>query len=301
MATMTLSNITATSVTVTITGCTVGNSVAITCRPDGIQSQNPYGPYSITSSTFTRTITGLEPNTTYIVRADISYGGSATWVPPLSQSALSFTTKSATTPPPYIEFVSATTDMISFTLYNAIVGNTAMVYYRPTTAPDSETQREPLTCRSSTITINLGGLEPGTAYYISVDRAYGGTGTGDDFTATEIWSTKAIALPRPSNWTWQSVVASEAKINISASEWNSFCARILAFAKYVGSKDNGDYTYSLDTVYSGDYITATIVNKARSAISIIPGHGTLPSRVSAESYIYASFFNQLKDALNAIP
>ena len=299
MATMTLSNITATSVTITITGCTSGNTVAIYLRPADVQSQSPY-TYSITSSTFTRTITGLDPETDYVVRADISYGGSATWVPSLSSSALSFTTLAATTPPPYIEFEEATTDSISFTLYNAIVGNTAMVYYRPTTASDSETQTYSLTCRASTITINLGGLEAGTAYYISVDRSYGGTGTGDDWTATETWSTIAIALPRPSNWAWETVVASEAKINLTASEWNNFCARILAFAKYVGSKDNGDYTYSLDTVYTGDYITATLVNKARSAISIIPGHGTLPSRVSSEDDIYASFFNGLKDALNAI-
>lgn len=101
---------------------------------------------------------------------------------------------------------------------------------------------------------------------------------------------------RPWDWAWYSTIKQGGAIGLSASEWNTFCDRINEFRLYDGLSEY-DFTY----VYKGDAVSASIVNEARTAISAISGHGTLPSRAVSGGVVTADFFNDLKDALNDIP
>lgn len=101
---------------------------------------------------------------------------------------------------------------------------------------------------------------------------------------------------RPSDWMWTSTIVSGREIRITASEWNGFCSRINEFRAYKSLSN-----YSFTTVVSGTTkISAAIVNQARTAISAISGHGSLPSAAIAGGALTASFFNSLSSALNAV-
>lgn len=100
---------------------------------------------------------------------------------------------------------------------------------------------------------------------------------------------------RPSNWSWSTTPVRGNRINMSARDWNDFCKRINEFRDY---KQIGAYDFT--TAYTGDDMTASQVNEARSAISGISGHGSLPSSAVRGGTVTASFFNDLKDALNAV-
>jgi hypothetical protein len=101
---------------------------------------------------------------------------------------------------------------------------------------------------------------------------------------------------RPDDWAWYSTVAQGSPIELSATEWTAFCTRINRFRAYQSLS-----SYSFTAVNSGDKISATICNQARTAISGLTDHGTLPSAASAGGKITASYFNGLKTALNAVP
>ena len=107
--------------------------------------------------------------------------------------------------------------------------------------------------------------------------------------------TVIVKSNRPSNWSWQSYIASGSPINISANEWNDFCAKINEFRIYSGVSE-----YSFTWVYSGMNMSANIINQAWNAINGIDGSGTLPSKAVSGGEIKASFFYQLQDALNQI-
>lgn len=132
-------------------------------------------------------------------------------------------------------------------------------------------------------------LTAGTTYYLYVDCYNGGTGSVNlfiDFTS-----------PRPNNWSWTSTIAAGSPVKLTAAEWNSFTNRIKEFRVYAGL-----FTYDFTTAISGTTpIDYTICNQAHSAINTIPGHGAMPAELTEGGPLYASFFNGLKDALNAIP
>lgn len=140
------------------------------------------------------------------------------------------------------------------------------------------------------------GLKPNTTYYLGclvISLAY------DRVYLEGVFSETTAAPSRPSNWNWESTIASGKEIELKASEWNNFCGRINDFRSYKNMN-----TFSFTYVYAGrTQISAAIVNQARTAISGISGHGSAylpPAAVSGETLISASFFNGLKDALNAI-
>lgn len=102
---------------------------------------------------------------------------------------------------------------------------------------------------------------------------------------------------RPFDWSWVTTVSQGSAINLTAAEWNSFTSRINEFRKYSGLSE-----YSFTTAVSGSTkIEASICNQAYTAIEAILYHGTLPTKLVSGGLLYASFFNGLKDALNAIP
>lgn len=83
---------------------------------------------------------------------------------------------------------------------------------------------------------------------------------------------------------------------LTATRWNNLLAKI----KEVAEANGGSFTYS--TVSRGDKILATTFNAARTGISNLSGHGTLPSAQSKGNNILAALFvgtTSLKSALNA--
>lgn len=99
--------------------------------------------------------------------------------------------------------------------------------------------------------------------------------------------------PRPADWNWWSAVYSGGLIQISANEWNAFCARINAFRAYRGLA-----VYDFTPAYTGTPIYAYMANQARDAIWNMNYY--VPDRVSSGDSIAASFFLGLQRALNDI-
>lgn len=104
---------------------------------------------------------------------------------------------------------------------------------------------------------------------------------------------------RPSNWYWTNTVSTGYAINISAAEWNSFTDRINQFRVYLNQS-----TYNFTVAYPGTQIEAGICNQAHSAlndISAAQSSYSMPSTLSVGGSLPASFFNGLKNVLNALP
>lgn len=272
---------------IAIRNAVIGNKYAVYIHKEGESAPDPWDyPYTARVSSFNIYISGLEPDTYYIMNIDGNYqGGGSIWL-----GGQTFTTESlAPSNPPEYSIGNITATSVNVVIEHLEPYSSAYIYCHP----DGEQSLKPIGAGANSLgvaLVTIGGLSPNTLYIINVDTNPGGSA---NWLGAQSFTT---LRGRPTDWWWRSDVESEAEINISASEWNDFCKRINEFREYVNVG-----TYDLEIVSSGDYITASIVNKARSAIDGATGHGTLPSRAYAESYIYASFFNQLKDALNAIP
>ena len=187
-------------------------------------------------------------------------------------------------------FISEYTDTtVTIVVQGLTAGVSTYKYFvRLTSDPsDSTVSTSTTTAAASTVMRTFGGLMPNTSYTanVSVDGAWLGAIT---FTTEKTDS-------RPSNWSWVSTVGSGKTVNISAAEWNNFCARINAFRTY---KDMSNYSFTAAT--QGADISAAIVNQAWTAINAISGHGTMPSKAVSGGPMYASFFTGLASALNAI-
>jgi len=103
-------------------------------------------------------------------------------------------------------------------------------------------------------------------------------------------------LQRPANWTWTSTIASGSSFNISATEWNSFTARINAFRQYKGLS-----VYGFTSATSGSPFYAYMFNQAITAIKeMSPPSGVGVSTQSSGNTIYAWYFTNLKESLNSI-
>lgn len=123
----------------------------------------------------------------------------------------------------------------------------------------------------------------------------------EDWTTALTESSNRIEVPtdRPEDFEFSSSIRSgAATTTLTASAWNDFCRRINEFEAYQG-KSQSEQTY-FPPVYSGDEMTASIMQRAWDAISDLDGHGSMPSRPTRGSTIYASFFRNLADALNNI-
>lgn len=287
MASYSIVEIGADYVEITISNAVIGNKYAVYIRRTNETASSPWSTHTARSTTFTMYLGGLDSETDYVINVDGNYqGGGAIWL-----GGQTFTTQAvAPSDPPEFSIGNITSTTVSVIIENLEPYSSVRIIYRTADGVEKYTGAGANAFGIASVTI--GNLSPNTTYTINVDINPDGGGV-DDFIGAQTFTT---LRGRPTDWWWRSDVESEAEINISASEWNDFCKRINEFREYVNVG-----TYDLELVSSGDYITASIVNKARSAIDGATGHGTLPSRVYAEDYIYASFFNQLKDALNAIP
>lgn len=136
----------------------------------------------------------------------------------------------------------------------------------------------------------------------ATSATYGVNGTVDvgasDATYYAVWQKITIGL-----FYWNSastdaslIAAGQPIINMTASRWNRFKAKIAELAE----ADGGSYSYS--TVASGDTFYATEFNAVRTAIMNRSGYGTLPAAQASGNAVKASLFEgsgSLKTALNA--
>ena len=134
------------------------------------------------------------------------------------------------------------------------------------------------------------GLTPGTSYTL---YGYAQAGNGSYYPAGSATFTTLADNPRPSNFSWTYPKVSGGNFNLTATEWNSFTARINAFRTYKSIS-----SYSFTSAISGNSFTATMFNQARTAISAM--NSSVPSAVSSGGTVYASGLNSLVSALNAI-
>lgn len=137
-------------------------------------------------------------------------------------------------------------------------------------------------------------LNPGSIYSISCYAIGIGLLTSETTSVTVTTSTPPTN-PRPLDWSWGSIIEPDSKIEITADNWNDFCSRINEFRNY---KDLTAFSFT--TVISGTAMTAVICNEPWNAINSISGRGSMPNAAVKGNPITASFFNGLKDALNAI-
>ena len=195
-------------------------------------------------------------------------------------------------------YVTATDTTITFHV-TAIEGrNFYRVYWRPASETKATTRDFPT---SEDFTYTVTGLTPGTEYVTNV--AHWETSIEVDgennYVLMGAQSITTDEAGRPDDWSWTNIVA-EAPVPtyngklapVSASEWNSFCARINAFREYKGLS-----SYPFTTMTAGTSFSSAIAREAMVAIDAIPGAGATPVQIRP---LQAAFWLDLAAALNAI-
>jgi hypothetical protein len=95
------------------------------------------------------------------------------------------------------------------------------------------------------------------------------------------------------------VTSGAAVTALTASDWNAFTSKIIAFAQY---KNLGNSVGSFTSASSGGSITASKFNEAVAGLNVLDDYISqpIPTTKSAGNDIYASYIQALKTALNSI-
>lgn len=107
-------------------------------------------------------------------------------------------------------------------------------------------------------------------------------------------------MTRPADFTGFTGVYSGAPVtNLTASDWNAFNNRLIAFAHYKGKKQQ---IGTFPAVSSGNTFTAAIYNQTVNGLNVLSSYITspMPTTKSSGQEIYASYIQALKTALNSI-
>jgi hypothetical protein len=106
-------------------------------------------------------------------------------------------------------------------------------------------------------------------------------------------------MNRPADFTGFTGVYSGAPVtNLTASDWNAFNDRLIAFAHYKKKKQQ---IGTFPTVSSGQTFTAALYNRTVQGLGVLASFiDTMPSGKSAGQDLYASYIQDLKNALNSI-
>ena len=268
------------TVTISVTGLKSGTNITFYYRKSSVTTATEIHRTS-SGSTFKETITGLDASTSYTINVHVDgvgFLGSKTFN---TNSLPTFTIDAVTS--------NSVTITVKGFVPNERVRFQVKQYSNSSTAVDMD-----YNVNATTLTKTFSGLTPNTVYYADVQLNQSLWLGGSSITDGKRFVTLAKNT-RPANWSWSSTIEKGKPIKVTAVEWNNFCTRINKFRTYKGLT-----TYNFTTVSKGMSISATIVNQARTAINGITGHGTLPSKAASGEAITASFFNTLKNALNAI-
>lgn len=194
-------------------------------------------------------------------------------------------------------YVTSTETTITFHVTAVEGADRYRLFWRPS---DTTTAESYTIDTTSSFAYTATGLTPATEYTVNV--IYFNTSVSEsEYTAmgAKTIETDYNIVYRPSDWSWTSNIASEQPISITATEWNNFRSRINEFRDYLGLSQ-----WSFTDVSKGDDITAATCNgaiRALAAIASATGIDTLPNLVSKGDEIYASFFIDLQNFLNAVP
>ena len=268
------------TVTISVTGLTSGTNIVFYYRKSSVTKATEIHRTS-SGSTFKETITGLDASTSYTINVHVDgvgFLGSKTFK---TNALPTFTIDAVTS--------NSVTITVKGFVPNERVRFQVKQYSNSSTAVDMD-----YNVNATTLTKTFSGLKPNTVYYADVQLNQSLWLGGSSITDGKRFVTLAENT-RPTNWSWSSTIEKGKPIKITAVEWNNFCTRINKFRTYKGLT-----TYNFTTVSKGTPISAIIVNQARTAINGITGHGALPSKAVSGGAITASFFNTLKNALNAI-
>lgn len=281
MASFSIRSITTSSATIRVTGLTVGDSVTIVVRPDPADGTEKKKILTSEDTTLSSTFSGLSPAKDYA--ANVSLDGGDTWI-----GTKYFTTNSDEAINASFEISNITATTITFDVSNLESGQSVRFYVVNNETGDYAVDNS-YTATGTTMSKTFSGLSPITTYRVNVE-------INDAYLCGTQTVTTLNENGRPTDWEWISTVAKGVEINLTAAEWNYFTSRINMFRTYAGLS-----SYNFTKAISGETeISAAIINEARTAISAIDGHGTLPSEVVKGDVIKASIFNDLMDALNAI-
>lgn len=145
-----------------------------------------------------------------------------------------------------------------------------------------------------TITASFSGLHANTMYYI---RVYNTDGSSTLYKTGWSRTTGIATFAWTSNDSTYITSGNLISTYITASKWNSIQSKITAV-----SVRNGYGSVTINTVYTGDRITADVFNYVRNNIANLDGCGTVPSVKTKRDILYADDFANttwsLKSAIN---
>lgn len=158
-------------------------------------------------------------------------------------------------------------------------------------------------------TASFAGLTPATTYRVYLSWSHSTTGEGNyeyDYVTTQAVKPQP---ERPANWEWTSTVKVNAEVPLTleadgtyfakyltATEWDGFISRCIAFAKYLGMSVSG----SQISTTPGTNMEASDVNTVIDLLTAMNPPTSPPAKVATGDVISAATINGLKNSLNSI-
>lgn len=179
-------------------------------------------------------------------------------------------------------------------------GNRNYYWYKKLSSSDnwgSSVKSDSSTGIQTELEYTFTGLEASTSYDFRCAIQYWSGGGTEGWTRPSIYKivTEAASVKLPDPWAWSSTKTKGQSVKITASEWNDFTSKIDEFRVYKG-KEKYSYTF----VERGDPISASVCLEAYNAIYEIANSDDMPEIPFKGNQIKASFFNDLRDALNNV-
>nr|DAE24645.1 MAG TPA: hypothetical protein [Myoviridae sp. ctPVE25] len=163
------------------------------------------------------------------------------------------------------------------------------------------------TAYSTATSKTYSGLTPNTTYRVYMSWSHSTVGEGNY--NYEYVKTLEESAERPANWYWSSTVAVNAAVPVTkasdgtylakyltATEWDGFISRCIAFAKYLGMSVSG----SQISTTPGTAMEASDVNAVIDLLNTMLPPVSPPAKVAAGDVISAATLNGLKNSLNSI-
>lgn len=245
-----------------------------------------YDNYTTTYNTSSTayTVTGLQYGVTYYVsvRSENSAGSS------------NYTIEQPATVAPRTPNITGTSTSNSITIsISGMSGNYDEVVVDRYT--NNNVYIDNKTASSGTSTLTWTGLQSGQSFIFKARSRLYVNNTWLESVSEGVVQVQ-VGGTRPNNYSWTTPKTSGQPFSLTASEWNSFTARINQFRIYKGLG-----AFSFTTATTGNYFLASMFNQAVTAISAMSPPTPPPAMVSSGGIIYASYLNGIVNSLNSIP